>query len=222
MNLYLFCADIDSEIQAIRTNMSSTREMYKRMQAARKGNLNKNTRRRSTAAGVKPKVGAAVEGYRAPSLPDPANARPRVRSKSLGDALRAENATTKQSLHDLEITEKIVNNYDAENEKRSTPTSTQQKIRQCRREKQNLAAEVERAEQMLGTTSADVADAQEAVANAELNLTKAKLMLKRSRDSLKGLEEKAMVAAAQHMQAIHALRLVDKKLDALAGPHCDI
>ena len=116
------------------------------MQAARKGNLNKNTRRRSTAAGVKPKVGAAVEGYRAPSLPDPANARPRVRSKSLGDALRAENATTKQSLHDLEITEKIVNNFDADKE-RSTPTTNSQKIRQCRREKENLAVEVERAEQ---------------------------------------------------------------------------
>ena len=187
------------------------------MQAARKGNANKNTRRKSTAAGVKPKVGAAVEGYHAPSLPDAENARPRVRSKSLGDALRAENAKTKQSLHDLEITEKIVNNFDADKE-RSTPTTNSQKIRQCRREKENLAVEVERAEQLLGTTSADVADAQEAVANAEQNLTQAKLMLKRSRESLKALEEKAMVAAAQHMQAIHALRLVDKKLDALSGP----
>ena len=98
-----------------------------------------------------------------------------------------------------------------------TPKSTQQKIRQCRREKEERAHEVERAEQELGTSGVVVAEAQEAVNDAEEKFAHAKLMLERSRANLKIVEEKAMVAAAQHMQAIHALRLVDKKLEALAG-----
>ena len=193
--------------------------MYRRMQAARKGGL-ANKKKVSKAARPHMTASNSHSAYVPPSLPGAENRRARARAASLGDALKAENHTTRKSLHDLEVTEKIVDNFNAESENPS-PKSVRQRIQQCRLEKERLANEVEVAEHSLGVTSADVAKAQEAVANAELQLAQAKLALERSRETLKAREEKAMVAAAKHMQTIHALRLIDKKLDALSGESFD-
>ena len=195
--------------------MASTREMYRRMQAARKGSPAK----KKVSKAAQPHMMTASKSYsnyEPPSLPGVENITRKVRAASLGDALKAENPTTKQTLHDLEETEKIVNNFNA-NTHSPSPRSARHRIQECRLEKDRLANEVEMAEHALGETSADVAKAQEAVASAEKNFEQAKLALQRCRETLKTNEEKAMIAAAKHMQTIHALRLVDKKLDALSG-----
>ena len=86
-------------------NMSGTREMYRRLQAARKG----KPKTRSGTAGRGPTLQSKSystlhSNYQPPSLPAAGEARRRCHS--LGDALHAENPTTKRSLHDLEATEK--------------------------------------------------------------------------------------------------------------------